>query len=171
MAKGGYANDYVTTKLYLFLQKQKKTKNILKNLTIPKAVVGEMMKNDFFSQWLGIEVLEVTEGTCRLKMTVKKDMLNGFGIAHGGIAFALADSALAFAANSRNKKSLVLDANISFLAPVKEGEQIFASAEEVNLTNRTGIYNISVTNQDDKLIAVFKGIVFRKSENWFPDEE
>ena len=98
-------------------------------------------------------------------------MLNGFGIAHGGIAFALADSALAFAANSRNKKSLVLDANISFLAPVKEHDQLYATATEVNITNRTGIYNISVTNQDDKLIAVFKGIVFRKSENWFPDQE
>ncbi len=143
----------------------------MKKLTIPESVVQEMMKNDFFSQWLGIEVLEVTEGTCKLKMVVKKDMLNGFGIAHGGIAFALADSALAFAANSRNKKSLVLDANISFIAPVKENDFLIAIAEEVNTTNRTGIYGISVRNQDDNLVAVFKGIVFRKSENWFPDEE
>ncbi len=143
----------------------------MKKLTIPKSVVQEMMNNDFFSQWLGIEVLEVAEGTCKLRMVVKKDMLNGFGIAHGGIAFALADSALAFAANSRNKKSLVLDANISFLAPVRENDLLFAIAEEVNITNRTGIYNISVTNQDEKPVAVFKGIVFRKSEKWFPDEE
>lgn len=130
-----------------------------------------MMENDFFSQWLGIEVTEVAEGYCKLQMEIRKDMLNGFGIAHGGISFSLADSALAFASNSRNRRSLVIDANISFLTPVKEGDRITAEATEVNVTNRTGIYNITVSNQEAKKVAVFKGIVFRKSENWFPDEE
>ena len=130
-----------------------------------------MMENDFFSQWLGIEVVEISEGHCKLQMNIRKEMLNGFGIAHGGIAFSLADSALAFASHSRNKQSLVIDANISFLTPVKEGDLIIAEAAEVNVTNRTGIYNITVSNQEGKKVAVFKGIVFRKSENWFPEGE
>lgn len=143
----------------------------MKNREIPLKVVSRMMENDFFSQWLGIEVVEVSEGHCKLQMIIRKEMLNGFGIAHGGIAFSLADSALAFASNSRNRQSLVIDANISFLSPVREGDRIIAEASEVNVTNRTGIYNITVSNQENKKVAVFKGIVFRKSENWFPEGE
>lgn len=130
-----------------------------------------MMANDHFSKWLGISVESVDQGYCKLSMTIRKEMLNGFGIAHGGIAFSLADSALAFASNSHNRKSLVLDASTSFTRPIKEGEVIFAEAEEVNLTRSTGIYYVTLTNADGKKVALFKGIVFRKDELWFPEQE
>jgi len=141
----------------------------MKNNNIPTKVVAEMMKNDFFSQWLGIDIQDIRAGYCALQMKIRKEMLNGFGIAHGGICFSLADSALAFASNSRNKKSLVLDASLSFTKPVKEGDELFAVAEEVNVTRRTGIYNVIVKNQDSELVGAFKGIVFRKEEEWFPE--
>jgi len=134
-------------------------------------IVDRMMENDLFSQWLGIEVQEVKEGYCRLIMTVRQEMLNGFGIVHGGITFSLADSALAFASNSRNKKSLVLDASMSFTAPVNNHDQLIAEAIEANTTRSTGIYHITVTNQNGKKVAFFKGIVFRKDEPWFAEAE
>jgi acyl-CoA thioesterase len=159
------------SKLYLFLQKPNKFKKKLKKNNLPEQIVDKMMENDLFSQWLGISIDAVSEGYCRISMTIRPEMLNGFGIAHGGIAFSLADSALAFASNSKNRKSLVLDASISFVAPVKSGDRITAIAEESNLTKRTGIYHVTLTNQDSKKVALFKGIVFRKDDQWFTDAE
>jgi acyl-CoA thioesterase len=143
----------------------------MKKKSIPEEIVQKMIARDMFSQWLGIKVIRVTEGFCELSMPITKNMLNGFGIAHGGIAFSLADSALAFASNSRNNKSLVLDANMTFTKPVKESDVLTAVAEEVNVTRRTGIYNVTVKNQNNSLVAVFKGVVFRKDELWFPKGE
>jgi acyl-CoA thioesterase len=136
---------------------------------MPRNVVGRMMENDFFSQWLGIEVEDIKEGYCKLKLKVRKEMLNGFGIAHGGIFFSLADSALAFASNSRNQKSLVLDASITFTRPLHEGDMVVAEAEEINVTRSTGLYHIRITNQNNELAGQFKGIVFRKKDQWFGD--
>ena len=77
-------------------------------------VVNRMVENDLFSQWLGIEILEIREGYSKIKMLVRKEMVNGFGIVHGGIAFSLADSAFAFACNNRNNISMALDVTITF---------------------------------------------------------
>ncbi|HEX5003142.1 MAG TPA: hydroxyphenylacetyl-CoA thioesterase PaaI [Bacteroidia bacterium] len=140
----------------------------MKKNDIPGQVVNAMMENDYFSQWLGIEVIAISEGNCTLQLTVRKEMLNGFGIAHGGIAFSLADSALAFASNSRNKKSLVLEASMAFTAPVKPGDILTASAVEQHLTRRTGNYQITVSNGNGETVALFRGIVFRKEDEWFP---
>jgi acyl-CoA thioesterase len=104
-------------------------------------------------------------------MTVRKEMLNGFGISHGGIAFSLADSALAFASNSRNKKSLVINTSVSFTSPVREGDLLTAQAIETNATNRIGIYQITVTRNNQEKVLLVTGTVFRKEELWFPDEE
>lgn len=143
----------------------------MKKDQIAEKVVATMMAEDYFSQWLGVRVESVSQGKCRLSLTLRKEMMNGFGIAHGGIAFSLADSALAFASNSHNLKSLVIETSMSFTAPAKEGDILIAVAEEVNLTGKTGIYYVTVTNHEDKKIAVFKGVVFRKSDLWFPDAE
>lgn len=143
----------------------------MKKDNIPVMVVDSMMGSDYFSQWLGIRVESVSQGACRISLTLRKEMLNGFGIAHGGIAFSLADSALAFASNSHNKKSLVLDTSMSFTSPAREGDVLTAVAEELNLTKSTGIYDVTVTNQDGKKIAVFRGTVFRKADLWFPEAE
>ena len=124
-------------------------------------VVDHMMKNDLFSQWLGIEVLEVSEGYSKIKMPVREEMINGFGIVHGGIAFSLADSAFAFACNNRNNLSVALDTSINFTRPVHVGDIIIAEAKEVHNGRSTGLYHISITNQNAHLVAFFKGTCFR----------
>ena len=124
-------------------------------------VVAHMMKYDLFSQWLGIEVLDVKEGYSRIKMTVRKEMINGFGIVHGGIAFSLADSAFAFACNNRNVLSVALDTAINFLKPVHVGDILTAEAKEIHNGKSTGLYQVSISNQRDHVVALFKGTCFR----------
>ena len=128
---------------------------------LARKVFESMYKNDLFSQWLKIECLHIDKGSSKLQMKIRKEMLNGFGIVHGGITFSLADSAFAFASNSYGKVSLSLEGSISYLHKAIDGDILIAEAEEINLTNRTGLYNIKISNQENKLIAVFKGIVFR----------
>lgn len=130
------------------------------------SIVNKMMETDAFSQWLGIQILESEKGTCKLQMTVRPEMCNGFGIIHGGITFSLADSALAFASNTHGRLSVALECSISYPNSVKVGDVLTANASEVSLTNKIGIYNISVTNQKDEIVGVFKGSVYRTSKEW-----
>ncbi len=129
-------------------------------------VVDEMYENDFFSQWLGIERISEGEGTCTLKMTVRNEMLNGFGIAHGGITYSFADSALAFACNSHGRKSVSVETSISHTKTVKEGDILTAVATEESLSNKIGVYKIVITNQAEETVALFKGTVYRTSKEW-----
>lgn len=123
-----------------------------------------MMKNDLFSQWLGIEVVEIKDGYSKIKMTVRKEMVNGFGIVHGGIAFSLSDSAFAFACNNRNVLSVALDTSINFTKPVHVGDELTAEALELHNGKSTGLYHISVTNQHGHVVALFKGTCFRTNK-------
>ncbi len=127
------------------------------------AIINAMMKKDYFSQWLGIERLEESEGYCKLRMKIRTEMCNGFEIAHGGIAYSLADSALAFASNSHGRQALSLETSISHIRPLKPGDVIIATAIEKNLSNRIGIYEIRIEKENGQLAALFKGIVFIKS--------
>jgi len=127
-------------------------------------VVAHMMQQDQFSQWLGIEVKEIKEGYSKIQMTVRSEMINGFGIVHGGIAFSLADSAFAFACNNRNVLSVALDTAINFLKPVHVGDVLIAEAKEVHNGKSTGLYHISITNQSNHVVAVFKGTCFRTNK-------
>ena len=129
--------------------------------TTPKEVVSQMMKDDLFSQWLGIEVIEIAEGYSKIKMTVRNEMMNGLGIVHGGIAFSLADSAFAFACNNHNVLSVALDTSINFLKPVQVGDILIAEAKELHNGKSTGLYQINIINQHHHLVAVFKGTCFR----------
>jgi acyl-CoA thioesterase len=129
--------------------------------TIHKEVVAHMMENDAFSQWLGIDVLEIKEGYSKIKMTVRKEMVNGFGIVHGGIPFSLADSAFAFACNNRNNLSVALDVTITFTKAVNIGDTLTAEAKEVHNGRSTGVYLITVMNQKNEQVALFKGTCFR----------
>ena len=131
----------------------------------PLQVVEHMMKNDLFSQWLGIEVIEIKEGYSKIKMTVRKEMINGFGIVHGGIAFSLADSAFAFACNSRNNLSVALDTSINFIKPVHVDDVLVAEAKEVHNGKSTGLHQICITNQKDHSVALFKGLCYRTNKN------
>lgn len=131
----------------------------------PEEIVHKMFDNDAFSQWLGIVVEEISPGSCRLSMTVRKDMLNGFGIAHGAITYAIADSALAFASNSHGRQSVSIDTTINHIESLKEGDVITATAFEHSVKNKFGFYNISV-KKDDTLVALFKGTVYRSDREW-----
>ena len=127
-------------------------------------VVTHMMENDLFSQWLGIEVLEIREGYSKIKMTVRPEMINGFGIVHGGIAFSLSDSAFAFACNNRNVLSVALDTSINFTKPVHVGDVLIAEANELHNGKSTGLYHITVKNQNEHVVALFKGTCFRTNK-------
>lgn len=132
----------------------------------PQEIFKKMYALDYFSQWLGIELERMELAACDLKMTIRKEMCNGFGVAHGGISFSFADSAFAFASNSRGRKSVSVETSISHTRPIFAGDTLFAKATEKNLSNSLGIYEVVVTNQDDKVVALFKGTVFRKEETW-----
>jgi acyl-CoA thioesterase len=127
-------------------------------------VVNQMMKDDLFSHWLGIEIIEIKEGYSKIKMIVRNEMINGLGIVHGGIAFSLADSCFAFACNNRNNFSVALDTSINFLKPVHPGDELFAEAREIHNGKSTGLYQVTIINQRNHTIAVFKGTCFRTNK-------
>lgn len=139
-------------------------------MSLARKVVEKMMNGDSFSQWLGIEVLEITEGFCKLQMKVRDEMTNGFNIAHGGISYSLADSCLAFAANSDGIQSLSIETSISHTKKVESGDILTATSKGINNTNKTAMYDISITNQNNIEIAHFKGTVYRTEKEWFPNE-
>jgi len=124
-------------------------------------VVDHMMDHDAFSQWLGIQVLQINEGYSKISMTIRKEMVNGFGIVHGGVPFAFADSAFAFACNNRNNLSVALDVTISFMKAMHIGDVLTAEAKEIHNGRSTGVYLITIHNQKDEQVALFKGTCFR----------
>ena len=132
----------------------------------PSEIIDKMYNNDPFSQWLGIKRLQEGPGFCTLQLTVKPEMLNGFSIAHGGITYSLADSALAFAANAHGRKCVSVETSISHVQPVMEGDVLTTEVEEVSLNHRIGIYHVKVMNQHDVEVALFKGSVYRREEVW-----
>ena len=122
------------------------------------AAVGEAMwERDRASQALGMALEEVRPGYARLRMTVRVDMLNGHGACHGGLVFALADSAFAFACNSRAVLTVAAGCSIEFLAPAREGDELVAEARERSLEGRTGVYDVDVRRADGDLVAAFRG--------------
>jgi len=138
----------------------------MKEKTLANKVVDKMMDHDAFSQWLGIERLEDAPGRSVLRMTVRREMLNGFQIAHGGIAYSLADSALAFASNAHGRKAVSVETSISHTESVHEGDELTAVAQEENAGNKIAFYHVRVTNQHGRLVALFKGTVYRTEKEW-----
>ncbi len=128
-------------------------------------VVEHIMHHDLFSQWLGIEVLEIKEGYSKITMAVRPEMINGLGIVHGGIAFSIADSCFAFACNNRNSLSVALDTAINFIKPVHVGDVLTAEAKEIHNGKSTGLYHISIFNQHTHLVAFFKGTCYRTGKH------
>jgi acyl-CoA thioesterase len=140
-------------------------------MSMPWKIVNKMYDQDAFSQWLGIEILDVSEGYCQLKMKVRKEMLNGFHIAHGGIAYSLADSALAFASNSHGRKSLSVETSISHMVSIKAGDMLTAMTKELSRSDKIGVHLITITNNENQEIANFKGTVYRTSKDWLLENE
>ena len=124
------------------------------------------MDEDAFSQWLGIEVLSANEGSSSLMLVVRKEMTNGFGIAHGGISYSLADSALAFASNNLGRQSVSIETSISHLEKIETGDVLVASCSKVSESHKIGVYSVQIRNQKDLLVADFKGTVYKSSSLW-----
>lgn len=131
----------------------------------PAEIVQQMFDNDAFSQWLGIRVLETGKGRCTLAMTIRKEMLNGFGIAHGGITYAFADSALAFASNAHGRQAVSVDTGINHIEALKEGDEITAVAREEALKNKFAFYTVEIKKEATR-VALFKGTVYRTGKMW-----
>ncbi|MCB9195686.1 MAG: hotdog fold thioesterase [Flavobacteriales bacterium] len=126
----------------------------------PNEIVDQMMAQDKMSQWLGIEILEIELDRAKIKMTVRDEMVNGFQIAHGGITYSLADSCLAFAANTQGQIAVSIETSISHLQKVKINDILVAEAVCIHRNNKVGTYEATVLNQNSDKVAHFKGTVF-----------
>ena len=138
-------------------------------MDLSKKVIEKMMSGDAFSQWLGIELLESAPGFCKIQLKVREEMTNGFNIAHGGISYSLADSCLAFAANSYGTQSVSIETSISHTKKVESGDLLIATSKELNKSKKTALYSITISNQNNIEIAHFKGTVYRTGKEWFPE--
>ena len=137
-------------------------------MDLAKKVLEKMINGDAFSKWLGIEVLEITNIICKLKLKVREEMTNGFKIAHGGITYSLADSCLAFAANADGLQAVSIETSISHTKKVTSGDTLTASSKQINKSSKTALYYITIINQNNQEVAHFKGTVFRTEKEWFP---
>lgn len=133
-------------------------------------VVSAMMAKDAFSRWLGIELVEVRPRGVTATLTVRNDMLNGFGVCHGGVTFSLADSALAFASNTHGRLTVSIENSITYPARIVAGDVLTAVAEEESATNRLGFYRVTVRRAED-VVALFRGTVYKTSQEFFPNPE
>jgi acyl-CoA thioesterase len=131
----------------------------------PQEIVNKMFENDAFTRWLGISVEEISAGKSVLSMVVREEMTNGFGIAHGSITYALADSALAFASNSHGRQSVSIDTSINHIESLQAGDVITATATENAIKNKFGFYTVEI-KKEDKIVALFKGTVYRSNKEW-----
>jgi len=134
------------------------------NDQLAESVFQKMISKDYCSQWMGVEPIFLKEGHCKIKMTVKKEMLNGYGILHGGIAFTFADSAFAFASNSYGRIAVSINGSMSYAKSAKEGEVLFAEATALNVTHKTANFDVNVMNEAGEVYYFFRGTVYRTSK-------
>jgi len=127
-------------------------------------IVAGMLAKDRFSRWLGVEVEEIAPARCVCRMTVRDEMVNGFGVAHGGIVFSLADSAFAFACNTQGRIAMSIENAITYPMPVRPGDRLTAVASEESASRRLGFYRVDVTNQRSEIVALFRGTVYKTSQ-------
>jgi acyl-CoA thioesterase len=137
---------------------------------LAERVVKGMLERDAFSAWLGLDVLEIRPRYAAVRMTVRPDMMNGFGVCHGGVTFGLADSAFAFAANTHGRVTVSIDNSISYPAAVSAGDVLTAIAIEESAANRIAFYAVRVTNQHDSLVALFRGTVYKTTRGHFEEQ-
>jgi acyl-CoA thioesterase len=117
-----------------------------------------MWAGDQATRWYGMNLIDVDEGRAVLSLTVEPHHANGLGICHGGVTFSLADSAFAFACNSRNQSTVAQQNQITYLAPARVGETLIATAVETSLSGRSGVTDVSVETEDGRKVAVFRGL-------------
>lgn len=133
--------------------------------SLAKQVFEKMFDQDYCSQWMGIKLIDIQEGYCKLEMTVRKEMLNGYGILHGGIAYAFADSAFAFASNSYGRVAVSIDGNMHFHQSAQEGQTLLAIARMVSINHKLATFDVDVVaKESDEVYYHFRGTVYRKRQ-------
>lgn len=143
------------------MKNNSETQKLHEARTIPE----KMLSLDAFSQWLGIEIVEVKEAYCQVKMTVRKDMLNSMKKAHGGITYALADTAFGFATNTLGRKAVSIETSINHIEALAEGDEITATSDLKSMKNKLGFYIVEVC-KGDQIVALFKGVAYRTNAEW-----
>jgi acyl-CoA thioesterase len=138
---------------------------------LAERVVADMMAKDAFSQWLGIDVVDIRPNGSTVRMTVREEMVNGFGVCHGGIAFSLADSALAFASNTHGRLTVSIENSITYPKAISPGDVLVARAEEESATNRLAFFRVTVRRADEEIVALFRGTVFKTHKAFFSESE
>lgn len=128
---------------------------------LAERLVAAMRASDGFSAWLGVEVVALGPGTCTVRATIRREMLNGFGVCHGGVTYSLADSALAFASNTHGRVTMSVENGISYVAPVALGDVLTAVAVEEGVGGRLAFYRVTVRAQQGTVVALFRGTVYR----------
>ena len=125
----------------------------------------KMLSQDTFSQWLGIEILECEIGRCKVGMTIRKEMLNSMGKAHGGISYSLADTAFGFTSNTHGKYAVSIETSINHIEALEEGDELIAECVIEKVNTKLG-FNIVEVKRGDELVALFKGVVYRTQKDW-----
>ncbi len=129
--------------------------------TKAERVVASMMRTDAYSQWLGIEFMEIAPAKIMIRMTVRPEMCNGFGVCHGGVSFGFADSAFAFACNTQGNLAVSIDNSMTYPAAIRPGDVILATATEATRSNRILYYHVHVTKADGTVVGLFRGTAYR----------
>jgi acyl-CoA thioesterase len=137
---------------------------------LAERVVAAMLERDEFSRWLGLEVTHVAPNAATVRMTVRPEMVNGFGVCHGGIAFSLADSALAFASNTHGRVTVSIENGIRYPAPIVPGDVLTATAVQESASRRLAFFNVTITKQGRDVVGLFRGTVYRTSRDHFEGE-
>jgi len=130
-----------------------------------KNIPNKMLQQDAFSTWLGIEIIEVEKGRCKVGMTIRKEMLNSMGKAHGGISYSLADTAFGFTANTHGKYAVSIETSINHIEALNEGDYLTAESVIEKVNNKLG-FNVVEVKRGKELVALFKGVVYRTSKDW-----
>jgi acyl-CoA thioesterase len=137
---------------------------------LAERVVQSMMDRDRFSQWLGLQIAEVRPNGSTLRMRVREEMVNGFGVCHGGVTFSFADSALAFASNTHGAVTVSIENSISYPAGIRVGDVLVADAVQESTTQRLAFFRVTVTRESDaKVVALFRGTVYKTRQDHFPN--
>jgi acyl-CoA thioesterase len=137
---------------------------------LAERIVAKMIERDEFSRWLGIDVTRIAPNTATVRMTVRREMVNGFGVCHGGIAFSLADSALAFASNTHGRVTVSIENSIRYPATISPGDVLTATAVQETAGRRVAFFNVTVTKQGGDIVGLFRGTVYRTSRDHFETE-
>lgn len=143
----------------------------LNDQQLAEACAAELYNRDPASKNLGMEIAEVAPGYAAVTMPVRDDMLNGHGSCHGGFLFLLADSAFAFACNTGNRVTVASGCAIEYVAPGRKGDLLTAIAARKHRAGRLGVYDITVSNQNNEVVAYFRGRSYQTKQTVLPPEQ